>query len=168
MAEVTTSELKALLESQAARDERRREADVERFARFEGIVQTLTNEVAHVRKRQDLFDEWRERADRELAMATGRAKDAQDATASLEGRLVGAVNGFADRVNSRLVSQDSEIAHIKKATDAQTPMLTQLMVYMNGAQANAALLKWLVPLTGSAIVVLVPLLWYIFGIVSHH
>lgn len=163
MSDVSNSDLKSLLEQQALRDDRRREADIEWRARFEGVVKTLADEVSAVRRRQDGMESRQNKFDRELSAAATKSVDALDAAASLEGRVIAAVGGLSGRLDS----QDKEIGHVRRETDKQTPILAAVESYMIGNKATLSFLKWAVPLTGTAAVALITSLWFLFSALHH-
>jgi hypothetical protein len=134
MAEVSTAELKTLLEAEHARSDRRREADIEWRTRLDGVTKTLADEMVVVRKRQDHSEERQDRFALELLA-----------------------------VSSRLGAQDSQIKHIKEETDKQTPILSALKAHMAGNEAILRFLKWGIPLCGAAVAVIVPGLWWLFS-----
>jgi hypothetical protein len=137
MAEVSTAELKTLLEAEHARSDRRREADIEWRTRLDGVTKTLADEMVVVRKRQDHSEERQDRFALELLA-----------------------------VSSRMGAQDSQIKHIKDETDKQTPILAALRAHMVGNEAILKFLKWAVPSGGAALAVLVPALWWLFATIK--
>lgn len=162
MSETTTGEIRNLLEQAALRDDRRHEANVEWRSRMDGAVRTLTDEVVAVKQRQDTQERRLEKHEYELSVVAGRSNEALASADTIEGKLIGAVNGMAVRFSERLGSQDKEIAHIRTETDKQMPVLAKLQEYMAGQVATSRFLRWAVPLTGGAIITVVPALWWLF------
>ena len=152
------AEIKTLLEAQAARDDRRHEANIVWRTRMDGAVKTLTDQVSVVSQRQDAQEKRLDRHEQELFVATGRSNEALNSSAELEGKVIVA-----------LASQDKEIAHIRSETDKQTPILAKLLDHMSGQVATSKFLRWAVPLTGGAIVTAIPVLWWLFtALATHH
>ena len=162
MSDATTGDLKLLLEQAAVRDDRRHEANVEWRTRMDSAVKTLTDQVAVVSQRQDAQERRLDRHEHELSLAAGRSSEAIDTAAELEGKLIGSVNGMAVRFAEKLAAQDKEIAHIRSETDKQMPILSKLQEYMAGQVATSKFLRWAIPLTGGAVITIVPAMWWLF------